>query len=337
MRDRGQPRQECSRSRAAMSPNVRRSFFLAVRDLFVHSVHVAHVGRDDNKYLTDGLLKRYILRDEHPIGRIRCEGGPTGLASTPCAEALKGVPPVRRGGGVRGPRGASSAGSCGWPSAWSTTPTRCATTRDGVKVGGHQASSASMVSIMTALYFEHLESRRPSFGEAACVAGPARHQLPLGPAGRALPHRAAGLRRPPELPQPDEGPRPRRFLDRVGRDRCDGINMERHRPALRDDPLRGHRPAGATSPSSATPSSMKDPCGKRWSTRWCRGLGEVLWIVDLNRQSLDRVVPGIAGATASGTCSPPRAGTRSLSSTAPACASCSPRTVASCSSAGSTP
>src|ERR1017187_3591434 len=28
----------------------------------------------------------------------------------------------------------------------------------GVKVGGHQASSASMVSIMTALYFEHLRA-----------------------------------------------------------------------------------------------------------------------------------------------------------------------------------
>src|ERR1700760_3399009 len=29
-------------------------------------------------------------------------------------------------------------------------------TPSGVKVGGHQASSASIVSIMTALYFEHL-------------------------------------------------------------------------------------------------------------------------------------------------------------------------------------
>jgi len=28
----------------------------------------------------------------------------------------------------------------------------------GVKVGGHQASCASMVSIMTALYFEHLRA-----------------------------------------------------------------------------------------------------------------------------------------------------------------------------------
>src|SRR6476659_955711 len=32
------------------------------------------------------------------------------------------------------------------------------TTASGVKVGGHQASSASMVGIMTALYFEHLRA-----------------------------------------------------------------------------------------------------------------------------------------------------------------------------------
>src|ERR1700737_3430240 len=31
-------------------------------------------------------------------------------------------------------------------------------TPSGVKVGGHQASSASMVSIMTALWFEHLRA-----------------------------------------------------------------------------------------------------------------------------------------------------------------------------------
>ena len=29
----------------------------------------------------------------------------------------------------------------------------------GVKVGGHQASAASIVSIMTALYFRHLQAR----------------------------------------------------------------------------------------------------------------------------------------------------------------------------------
>src|SRR3954465_4317125 len=31
-------------------------------------------------------------------------------------------------------------------------------TGDGVKVGGHQASSASLVSAMTALYFAHLDA-----------------------------------------------------------------------------------------------------------------------------------------------------------------------------------
>src|SRR4051794_23441103 len=30
--------------------------------------------------------------------------------------------------------------------------------RSGIKVGGHQASSASMVSLMTALWFAHLEA-----------------------------------------------------------------------------------------------------------------------------------------------------------------------------------
>jgi len=30
---------------------------------------------------------------------------------------------------------------------------------DGLKVGGHQASSASMVSIMTALYFHYLDGK----------------------------------------------------------------------------------------------------------------------------------------------------------------------------------
>src|SRR5246127_2274885 len=35
---------------------------------------------------------------------------------------------------------------------------RVRSTASGVKVGGHQASSASMVSIMTALYLKHLSS-----------------------------------------------------------------------------------------------------------------------------------------------------------------------------------
>ena len=39
---------------------------------------------------------------------------------------------------------------------------------DGLKVGGHQASSASLATIMTALYFHVLRPAGPRGGEAAC-------------------------------------------------------------------------------------------------------------------------------------------------------------------------
>ena len=58
-------------------------------------------------------------------------------------------------------------------------------TASGVKVGGHQASSASMVSIMTALYLEHMRGAGPGLGQAARRAGPARDQLPARPARSA--------------------------------------------------------------------------------------------------------------------------------------------------------
>jgi pyruvate dehydrogenase E1 component len=45
----------------------------------------------------------------------------------------------------------------------------------GVKVGGHQASSASMVSIMTALWFAHL--RAPDRVSVKPHAGPALHAI----------------------------------------------------------------------------------------------------------------------------------------------------------------
>src|SRR5690606_2741596 len=47
--------------------------------------------------------------------------------------------------------------------------------RSGVKVGGHQASSASMVSIMTALYFEHL--RRDDRVSVKPHASPVLHAI----------------------------------------------------------------------------------------------------------------------------------------------------------------
>src|ERR1044071_1853637 len=49
------------------------------------------------------------------------------------------------------------------------------TTPSGVKVGGHQASSASLVSVMTALWFEHL--RAPDRGSIQPPASPVLHAI----------------------------------------------------------------------------------------------------------------------------------------------------------------
>ena len=51
-------------------------------------------------------------------------------------------------------------------------------TGDGVKVGGHQASSASLVTAMTALYFAHLDAPGPGERQAARLAGVPRHPVP---------------------------------------------------------------------------------------------------------------------------------------------------------------
>ena len=60
-----------------------------------------------------------------------------------------------------------------------------------------------------------------------------------------------------------------------------------HRRALRHG---ARRPA--SSRSSVTPSSTRATCGRRWPTASLQGLGNVMWVVDANRQSLDRVIPG---------------------------------------------
>src|SRR5712691_4718359 len=102
-------------------------------------------------------------------------------------------------------------------------------TPSGVKVGGHQASSASVVSIMTALYFEHL--RAPDRVSVKPHAGPVLHAINylLG---------RLDERYLTELPEPGQGSRPRRLLDRVGRHRCHGDPVERARAPLRGRPLR---------------------------------------------------------------------------------------------------
>jgi pyruvate dehydrogenase E1 component len=165
-------------------------------------------------------------------------------------------------------------------------------TGDGVKVGGHQASSASLVSAMTALYFGYLDgpdkvSVKPhaspvyhaiqyllgnldrsylttlrAFG--GLQAYPSRTKDPDAPdfstgsvgLGAAAPLFAAATRRYVDA---HFGPRPRsRFIAVIGDAELDEGNIW---------------------------EAVADPATD--------GLGDVMWIVDLNRQSLDRVVPGV--------------------------------------------
>ena len=173
-----------------------------------------------------------------------------------------------------------------------TTPTGRPSDGSGVKVGGHQASSASLVSIMTALWFDALRPEdRVSVKPHASPVLYAIQYL-LGRLDAPRPRDPAGLRRPAELPEPHQGPRPGGLLDRVGGHRGDGHHLGGRRRPLPGQGGVGIRAAGTPDrAASATPSSTRAPSGRPSSTRRQRSSARSLWIVDLNRQSLDRVVP----------------------------------------------
>lgn len=165
---------------------------------------------------------------------------------------------------------------------------------DGVKVGGHEASSASLVSVMTALWFAHLNPddrvsvkphASPVFHAIQYLLGnleelqlrmlralgglqayPSRTKDPdsiyvdfstgsVG-LGAAAPLFAAVARRYVDA---HFGDRPRsRFIALIGDAELDEGNIW---------------------------EAIADPA--------TQGLGNVLWVVDFNRQSLDRVIPGL--------------------------------------------
>lgn len=164
--------------------------------------------------------------------------------------------------------------------------------RDGLKVGGHQASSASSVSLMTALWFHHL-----SPGDRVAVkphASPVYHAINF----------LMGLLDPAYLTR----------LREFG-----GLQSY---PSRTKDPVRvdfstGSVGFGATAPLFAAVARryVDHRFGPRPGNRFfaligdaeldegniwealadpaAQGLGNVRWVVDFNRQSLDRVVPGV--------------------------------------------
>ncbi|MGW4126304.1 transketolase-like TK C-terminal-containing protein [Nocardia sp. NPDC004711] len=164
---------------------------------------------------------------------------------------------------------------------------------DGLKVGGHQASCASMVSIMTALWMQHL---RP--GDRVSVkphASPVLHAInyllgELDESYLTTLRQFGGLQSyPSRIKDPDPvdystgsvgigatapiwGAMARRYVN----SNCGDAGIGRQYSLVGDAEL----------DEGAVWEAIVDP--------GVADLGEIVWIVDLNRQSLDRVVPTIA-------------------------------------------
>ncbi|RKQ93601.1 pyruvate dehydrogenase E1 component [Solirubrobacter pauli] len=165
--------------------------------------------------------------------------------------------------------------------------------RSGVKVGGHQASSASMVSLMTALYFAVLES--PDRVSVKPHASPVLHAINhlLGRLDRrylTTLRQYGGLQ---SYPSRTKDPDPVDYsTGSVGLGATApiwGALAHRYVAGHFDVPRGGRQIAligDAELDEGACWEAIADPMVSR--------LGEVMWVVDLNRQSLDRVVPDIA-------------------------------------------
>jgi pyruvate dehydrogenase E1 component len=163
----------------------------------------------------------------------------------------------------------------------------------GIKVGGHQASSASMVSLMTALWFGHLEA--PDRVSVKPHASPVLHAINylLGRLDASYLPRLREYGGLQSYPSRTKDPDPVDYS-------TGSVGIGATAPiwgALAHRYVAGHFavPRGgrqiallgdAELDEGAVWEAIVDPMVAR--------LGEVLWVVDLNRQSLDRVVPDIA-------------------------------------------
>jgi pyruvate dehydrogenase E1 component len=163
----------------------------------------------------------------------------------------------------------------------------------GIKVGGHQASSASMVSLMTALWFAHLQA--PDRVSVKPHASPVLHAINylLGRLDGAYLTRLREYGGLQSYPSRTKDPDPVDFsTGSVGIGATAtiwGAIAHRYLAGHIEVPVGGRQIAllgDAELDEGAVWEAIADPMVPR--------LGEVLWVVDLNRQSLDRVVPDIA-------------------------------------------
>jgi pyruvate dehydrogenase E1 component len=172
----------------------------------------------------------------------------------------------------------------------------------GLKVGGHQASSASMVSIMTSLWFGHLRA-----GDRVSVkphASPVLHAINYLLGGldesflRTL-RQFGGLQ---SYPSRVKDPDPADYS-------TGSVGIGATAPiwgALARRYLTGHFPPAGSGASGRQYSLVGDAEldeGAVWEAvldPMVAELGEIVWIVDLNRQSLDRIVPNMGASRLQG-------------------------------------
>jgi pyruvate dehydrogenase E1 component len=165
---------------------------------------------------------------------------------------------------------------------------------DGSKVGGHQASSASVVTVMTSLYFDFMRA-----GDRIAIkphASPVFHAIKflLGELDQGYLKQLRAFHGLQSYPS--------RTKDPDGVDFSTGsVGIGAVAPnfaALVDEYTRTH--VGArTGPGRRYISLVGDAEldeGSVWEAiaePTMSGLSNLLWVVDLNRQSLDRIIPGI--------------------------------------------
>lgn len=163
------------------------------------------------------------------------------------------------------------------------------------KVGGHQASSASVVTILTALYFHFLQA-----GDRTSIkphASPAFHacQYLLGRLDRKYLTTLREIGGLQSYPSRTKDPDPVDFS-------TGSVGLGAVAPVFAALAAKYSELKFGEVTSNRFISLMGDAEldeGNVWETvaeEAVQGLGNVIWIVDLNRQSLDRVIPGIKAA-----------------------------------------
>lgn len=171
--------------------------------------------------------------------------------------------------------------------------------RDALKVGGHQASSASLVSAMTALWWGFLG--RDDRVSVKPHASPVLHAVNylLGFLDRRYLTELRAFGGLQSYPSRTKDPDPVDYsTGSVGLGAVAPVfgavtarYLQHHFPSPGSDPGRGRfisLVGDAELDEGNVWEAIADPVAQ--------GLSNVLWVVDLNRQSLDRVVPGVKAA-----------------------------------------